>query len=259
MARKIVVTSGKGGVGKTTVTACLGCRLASMGLKVALLDLDIGLNNLDVILNIENRVIFDIVDVIEGRCRVKQALIQDSDIPSLYVMPSCHSERRSVTAQSIKLIVNRMNELFDYILIDCPAGVDIGFHRSVVCADEAIVVTTPHLSSMRDSSKVVSILGSYRLNEIYSVINRVRGDLTLDGDMADPEDIFRMLDVKPLGIVPEDDSVSFSELKSIKGSAGSAYSILADNLHNGKNIMFDYCSRYKGFFGKLRRNLKRNA
>ena len=140
MARKIVVTSGKGGVGKTTFTACLGIRLAEMGLRVALIDLDLGLNNLDVILDVENRVVFDLIDVIEGRCRIKQALIQDADVPFLYVMPGCHSEKRSVTAQSIKVVVNRMNELFDYILIDCPAGIDMGFHRSVVCADEALDV-----------------------------------------------------------------------------------------------------------------------
>ncbi|MEG1710584.1 MAG: septum site-determining protein MinD [Clostridia bacterium] len=259
MARKIVITSGKGGVGKTTLTACLGYRLAAMGLRVALIDLDLGLNNLDVALNVENKVVFDLVDVIEGRCRVKQALIQDSETPSLYIMPSCHSEKRSVTAQSIKLVVNRMNDLFDYILIDCPAGVDIGFHRAVVCADEAIVVTTPHLSSIRDSTKVVAILNSYRLNEIYSVVNRMRGDLVIEGDMADAKEIFETLKLKPLGIVPEDDGITLAELKELDGSASLAYDILADNLHNGKENMYDCCARYKGVFGKIRRNLRRNA
>ena len=259
MARKIVVTSGKGGVGKTTFTACLGIRLAEMGLRVALIDLDLGLNNLDVILDVENRVVFDLIDVIEGRCRIKQALIQDADVPFLYVMPGCHSEKRSVTAQSIKVVVNRMNELFDYILIDCPAGIDMGFHRSVVCADEAIVVTTPHVSSIRDSEKVVGILGSHRLSEIYSVINKVRGDLILDGDMADTKEIFDRLATRPLGVIPDDDSVTFRELKELKGAADSAIKMIAQNLHNGAELMFDCSVKYKGFLGKLRRSLKRNA
>lgn len=259
MARRIVITSGKGGVGKTTFTACLGSRLAQMGLRVALIDLDLGLNNLDVILGVENRVVFDLIDVIEGRCRVKQALIQDIDIPFLYIMPSCHSDKRSVTAQSIKVVVNRMNELFDYILIDCPAGIDIGFHRAVVCADEAVIVTTPHISSIRDSEKVVDILGSYRLSEIYSVVNRVRGDLILDGDMADASEIFARLETKPLGVIPDDDAVTFKELRELKTPAASAVSMIAQNLHNGTELMFDYQTKYKGFFGRLRRSIKRNA
>ena len=135
----------------------------------------------------------------------------------------------------------------------------MGFHRSVVCADEAIVVTTPHVSSIRDSEKVVGILGSYRLSEIYSVINKVRGDLILDGDMADTKEIFDRLATRPLGVIPDDDSVTFRELKELKGAADSAIKMIAQNLHNGAELMFDCSVKYKGFLGKLRRSLKRNA
>lgn len=259
MARKIVITGGKGGVGKTTLTACLGYKLAQMGLRVALVDLDIGLNNLDVAMNVENRIIYDLIDVIEGRCRIRQALVEDPEINTLFVMPSCHTEKRTVTAQSIKLVINRMNELFDYILIDCPAGVDIGFHRSVVCADEAVIVTTPHISSIKDSMKVVNILKSYRLGEVWSVVNRMRGDLVADGEMVNSAEIFATLGIRPLGVIPEDDGVNLSELSALKGSADLAYNILADNLHNGKNTMFDCTAKYSGFLGRIRRNLRRNA
>lgn len=259
MARKIVITGGKGGVGKTTLTACLGYKLAEAGFKTALVDLDIGLNNLDIAMDIENRIIYDLIDVIEGRCRIRQALVEDPGLNTLFIMPSCHTEKRTVTAQSIKLVVNRMNELFDYILIDCPAGVDIGFHRSVVCADEAIVVTTPHLSSIKDSMKVVNILKSYHLTEVWSVINRVRGDLVAEGETLGADEIFSNLGIRPLGVIPEDDGINLSRLSELKGSAEAAYDILADNLMNNKNKIFDCTARYSGILGKIRRNLKRNA
>ena len=182
MARKIVITSGKGGVGKTTICANLGARLASLGFRVCLMDVDIGLNNLDVVMGIEKKVMFDIIDVIEGRCRAKQALVQDHRIQSLYVMPSAHSYSASnVTGDKIKEVIDALDPSFDYILIDCPAGVEAGFHRAVYSANEAIVVVTPHISSVRDADKVLSILAGYDLVHKSIIINRIRGDLVLSG------------------------------------------------------------------------------
>lgn len=262
MARRIVVTSGKGGVGKTTFTANLGARLANRGLRVCLMDLDLGLNNLDVIMGVENKVMFDIVDVAEGRCRLKQALVQDTFCNSLYLLPSCKSASKgTVSGQSVKLITERMNGIFDYILLDCPAGIGAGFHRAVSAADEAIVVLTPTLTSVRDAKKAVTLLESYDLISIQAVVNRLRGDLVTDGEMMDAFEIFSMLDVRPLGIIPDDDLLAF-RLPSEGGKdmpSDTAFEMIATNLHEGKDDMYDCVSKYTGFFGNIRRKIKRRA
>lgn len=263
MARKIVITSGKGGVGKTTVTANLGARISAMGARVVLADLDLGLNNLDVVMGIENKVVYDIIDCIEGRCRIKQALIQpDRNYPSLYVLPSCHGyDRSSVTGQNIKIIIDKLSVVFDYILIDCPAGIENGFHRAVSVADEAIIVTTPHISSIRDAEKVIGILKSYELSAMNTLINRVRGDLVLSGDMLDVKTIFESLELPAAGIIPDDDSITVKSLYGgvldISTGAADAFQILANNIVNGKHHIYDYKSLYSGFFGKIRRAIKR--
>jgi septum site-determining protein MinD len=262
MARKIVITSGKGGVGKTTITANLGAKLAALGLRVVLVDLDLGLNNLDVVMGIENKVVFDIIDCIQNRCRIKQALINDRHNPSLYVLPSCHSYDKScVSGQNIKIIIDKLAGVFDYILLDCPAGIEVGFHRAVSVADEAIVVTTPHISSIRDADKVISILQNYEIDILNLVVNRVRGDLVLSGDMMDVEEIFAALKINPIGIVPDDDCVSLTcavgGIIDVPCGANTAFATLADNLHNGKNLIYDYKGFYTGFLGRIRRGLKR--
>ena len=238
MARRIVVTSGKGGVGKTTFTANLGARLAARGLRVCLLDLDLGLNNLDVIMGLENKVMFDIVDVVEGRCRLKQALVQDAFCNSLYLLPSCKNiSKGMISGQNVKLITDRMSRIFDYILIDCPAGIGTGFHRAVSAADEAIVVLT-----------------------VRTVVNRLRGDLVTSGEMMDAFEIFAMLDAEPLGIIPDDDFLSFRLPSDGRGTlSDTAFEIIATNLHEGKDDMYDCVSRYTGFFGNIRRKIKRRA
>lgn len=262
MARKIVITSGKGGVGKTTICANLGARLASLGFRVCLIDVDIGLNNLDVVMGIEKRVMFDLVDAIEGRCRAKQALVQDHRIPSLYIMPSAHSYNHTtiITGEKIKEIIENLDPNFDYILIDCPAGVENGFHRAVFCANEAIIVVTPHISSIRDADKVLSILSGYDLIHKSLVVNRIRGDLVLNGEMLEVEEIVRILKVKLLGVIPEDDDISalstYGGLASGNG-AGRAFTLLCENLHEGTKKIYDYTMRYRGFFGNFRRNIKR--
>ncbi len=259
MARKIVVTSGKGGVGKTTITANLGYALAKKGLRVAMMDLDLGLNNLDVAFGVENKVVFDVVDVIEGRCRLKQAFLQNADHPSLYILPSCHSSSQScITAQNVRLLTQKMNDMFDYIFIDSPAGIDNGFHRAASCADEAIVVCTPHVSSIRDADKVLHLLKSYDLLSVKIVVNRLRGDLVQKGEMIDAFQIFSLLNAKPLGIVPDWDPIAtYAVGEGSDVTADSVFRILAQNLHDGTSFMYDCSAPYKGFWGKIKRRLLR--
>jgi len=263
MARKIVVTSGKGGVGKTIICANLGLCLAKKGLRVMLLDVDIGLNNLDVIAGIENKVVFDIVDIIEGKCRPRQALIQHPSYPSLYILPSAHSYNvGKVDGDSLRAVVNHLSPNFDYILIDCPAGIELGFHRAVFCANEAIIVTTPHISAVRDANKVASILNSYYLSGINLVVNRVRGDLVLTNNMIKAQDIATSLSLPLLGVIPESDEISasasvYGDAIAIDGETERAFNILRDNLHNGIQYQFDCTQKYKGFLGKIKSNLKR--
>ena len=253
MARKIVVTGGKGGVGKTTVCANLGIALAHKSKRVLLMDLDIGLNNLDVTMHVEDKVVFDLVDVIENRCRPSQAFIQDSAEPTLYVMPSCHLAKRQINADQIKRVVSRLEDNFDYIFIDCPAGIDSGFRRAVACADEAILVVTPHLSSVRDADKAIAeLIGN---TPVSVVINRVRGDLVASGEMLSPFEVFSLLGQTALGVLPENDYVNCN----VRGSRVAAFDLLASNLETGKCELYDCVTPYKGVFGRLRRKLKRNA
>ncbi len=258
MARKIVITSGKGGVGKTTITANLGRALAGFGARVALVDVDFGLNNLDVVMGIENKTVYDMRDLLEGRCRIKQALVQCDDKKNLFVLPSGNMINGKVSGQSIKLILDNMSVLFDYVLIDCPAGIDVGFHRAVSVADEALLVVTPNLTSLRDADKVVSILKSYKLNKTSLVINRARGDLMLDEKMLMPQDIKEILKTELLGILPEEDAVFLSVGNSLAKRSESlkAYKILANNLHKGNKKLYDVLKKYNGFFGSIRRSLK---
>lgn len=263
MARKIVMTSGKGGVGKTTVCANLGINLAKLGFRVALFDVDIGLNNLDVVMGIENQIVFDITDVVMGRCRAKQALVQVPNISSLYVMPSSHAYHKSnVLGEHIKNVVEQLDSSFDYILIDCPAGVEAGFHRAVFCANEALIVVTPHLSSIRDADKVLGLLGEYDLNNKGLVINRMRGDLLMNGDLMTIESIIRALNLPLLGVIPEDDAIGSS--CSVGGRVQSnesarAFTLLSENIHNGSKKIFDCTYKYRGLMGYFKRNIKKHV
>ena len=258
MARKIVVTSGKGGVGKTTLTANLGIALARTGARVVLADIDFWLNNLDVVMGVENKVVYDISDVLDGRCRVRQALVQDVSRKNLYVLPSNSLKASSnVTGQNVKLIMEKLNASFDFILLDCPAGIDVGFHRAVSVADEAIVVTTPALSSLRDADKVVSILASYRLEKV----GRARGDLELSGESLSARDVEAILKTPLIGVLPEEDAVFLSTGYGIpvKSASGQAYKLLAQNVMKGTKKLYDVTRKYSGFFGSIRRSLKRSV
>ena len=257
MAKKIVITSGKGGVGKTTVTANLGFQLARKGKRVLLVDCDFGLNNLDVVVSIEDRIVFDIIDVLENKCRIKQAIVESPLNPNLFIIPCTHSSIKSaVSSQSLKLSLESLEDGFDYILLDCPAGIDAGFHRAVSIANEALIVTTPLITSIRDADKVTSILRSYKLPTC-AVINRMRGDLVLNGQMYSNEDISNILKVDIMGVIPDDDSVLNGVVELSYTAPYKAFSLLAQALIKGKGKIYDYLSKYTGFLGSIRKELKK--
>lgn len=262
MARRIVITSGKGGVGKTTVCANLGYALAKSGLKVLLFDADIGLNNLDVIMGVENKIVYDLMDVVNGKCRPRQALVQDFFIQNLYVLPSNHTYcNLDANGEWLKIIIDELDSYFDYILIDCPAGIENGFFRAVSCSKEAIVVTTPHLSAIRDADKVVNILQSFDIHIVGVIANRLRGDLILSNEMLGVNQISKYLKLDCLGAIPEDDCVGYQTMSGggLMRSAESylAFNYVVNKLHNGQNCIFDCTKKYKGVLGGLKRNLRK--
>lgn len=255
MARKIVFTSGKGGVGKTTIAARLGGYLAQKGERVILCDCDFGLNNADIATGVENLVVYDLVDILEGKCRAKQALVRHPEIPNLHILSSSKfSPERYISPQALKVVLDSLAAQFDYILLDCPAGVEEGFHRAVACADEAVVVVTPSVSSLRDASKVLALLKSYSLSSISVVINKVRGDLLCVGECLTPQDIAGLLKTNILGVLPEEYSLFHGSLTSTH----TAVKILGNNMRFGKNKLYDPTNKYKGLLGAVRRNLRRN-
>lgn len=255
MARKIVITSGKGGVGKTTVAVNLAAQLSKKGQRVVLCDGDFGLNNVDVAAGVESLVSYDIIDAIEGRCRAKQALVKHPRYGNLYLLTSSHSSpERYVSPQAVKVVLDALAPNFDFILIDCPAGIDDGFHRAVATADEAIVVTTPHISALRDADKIITMLKSYRLTELSVAVNMLRGDLLLSGDCLSPKEIAELLKTPLLGVLPEEYRIYGGDLTDIH----SAFKILANNLLTGKRRLYDTTKKYSGLLGNIRRVLKRS-
>ena len=255
MARKIVVTSGKGGVGKTTVAASVSAQLAQKGARVLLCDADFGLNNVDVVTGVEGLVVYDVVDVIEGRCRAKQALVRHPDFPNLYVLTSSHAvPERYVSAQTFRLVIESLAPQFDFVFIDCPAGVDDGFHRAAACADEAMVVTTPHVSAIRDADKVITLLKSYEYKDVSLVVNKVRGDLLIGGESLYPQEIAQILKTPLIGILPEEYGIYGGGLAQIHTSV----KMLANNVLTGKRKLYDATKKYAGFIGGIRRLLKRS-
>ncbi|WLV23682.1 septum site-determining protein MinD [Aciduricibacillus chroicocephali] len=208
MGEAIVITSGKGGVGKTTTTANLGTSLALMEKKVCLIDTDIGLRNLDVVMGLENRIIYDIVDVIEERCKLQQALIRDKRFEHLALLPAAQtSDKTSVTSEGMEKIVAELKMDYDYILIDCPAGIEQGFQNAIAAADRAIVVTTPEKSSVRDADRVIGLLEQREMDRPNLIINRIRSHMIQKGDMLDIDDILQILAIDLIGIVIDDDDV----------------------------------------------------
>lgn len=257
MARKIVVTSGKGGVGKTTVAACLGMRLAAMGERVVLADIDFGLNNIDVVCGVEEGILYDVSDVIAGRCRPAQALVRCPDHPNLFVLASNHAPiDQYVSPQAVRLVLDGLAPRYDYVLIDSPAGIGSGFHRAAASAEEALVVTTPHVSALRDADKVISVLKSYKMKSVRLVVNMVRGDMLAEGEILSPTEIADALKVPLVGVIPQDDGIFLGEKSRVGGYR--ALKIFAGNVRNGTQKLYDPSCRYGGFWGSIRRSLKKS-
>lgn len=209
MAKTIVITSGKGGVGKTTSVANIGTALALQGKKVCLVDMDIGLRNLDVVLGLENRIIYDVIDVIEGRAKVHQALIKDKRFDDLlFLLPAAqHADKNSVAPEDVIKIIDELDEFYDYILVDSPAGIERGFENSIAAADAAIIITTPEISAIRDADRIVGILENRDIEEPKLVINRIRREMMDSGDVMDVDEITHHLSLELLGIIYDDDEV----------------------------------------------------
>lgn len=266
MSKVYVVTSGKGGVGKTTATANLGAGMASIGKRVALVDADIGLRNLDLMLGLENRVVFDLVDVLDKKCRgYKQALIRDKRFESLFLLPAAQSKNKdAIKAEQMKELMDELRKEFDYVFIDCPAGIEGGFHNAVIGADEAIIVTNPEISAVRDADRVIGILEAGDKNNISLIVNRVRGDLVKKGQMLSIDDIKGILSVNIIGIVPEDHKILFHSNKGEPvildrfSPAGEAYRKIVRRLNNpeedGEQVIKNKNGGLRGLLLKLMRN-----
>lgn len=208
MGEAIVVTSGKGGVGKTTTSANIGTALALLGKKVCLVDTDIGLRNLDVVMGLENRIIYDLLDVAEGRCRLNQALVKDKRFDELYMLPAAQTkDKNSITPEQVRDIILELKKEYEYIIIDCPAGIEQGFQNAIAGADEAIVVTTPEHAAVRDADRVIGLLERSHIKSPKLVINRIRTNMMKSGDMLDIDGILQVLNIDLIGIVPDDEHV----------------------------------------------------
>ena len=208
MSEVIVVTSGKGGVGKTTTVANIGTGLAQLDKKVVLVDTDIGLRNLDVVLGLENRIVYNLVDVIEGNCRMKQALIRDKRYQNLFLLPSAQTrDKSSVSPEQMKKLCEELKPDFDFIILDCPAGIEQGFKNAIAGADSAIVVTTPEVSAIRDADRIIGLLQANEMPKIQLIINRLRMDMVKRGEMMSVEDVTEILAVDLLGAIPDDEAV----------------------------------------------------
>ena len=201
MGEVIVITSGKGGVGKTTTTANIGAGLSLLDKKVVIIDTDLGLRNLDVVNGMENLIVYNLVDVIKGSCRLKQALIRDRRYENLYLLPSAQTKDKSaVSPEQMKKLTNELKEEFDYVLLDCPAGIEQGFQNAIAGADRALVVTTPEVSAIRDAERIIGLLEDNKIRTNHLIINRIRMDMVKRGDMMSIDDVTDILSI-PLNLM----------------------------------------------------------
>ncbi len=257
MSEVIVVTSGKGGVGKTTTTANVGTGLAKLNKKVVLIDTDIGLRNLDVVMGLENRIVYNLVDVIEGNCRYKQALIKDKRYPNLYLLPSAQTrDKTSVSPEQMKALTDELREEFDYIILDCPAGIEQGFKNAIAGADRALVVTTPEVSAIRDADRIIGLLEANDLKRSDLIVNRIRMDMVKKGDMMSIDDVVDILSINLIGAVPDDENIviSTNNGEPLVGNdtlAGQAYMNICKRVM-GDDIPLLDLSEKSGFWNKLK-------
>ncbi|MBE5812399.1 MAG: septum site-determining protein MinD [Clostridiales bacterium] len=261
MGEVIVITSGKGGVGKTTSTANIGTGLALSGKKVALLDTDIGLRNLDVVMGLENRIVYDLVDVVEGNCKLKQALIKDKRYDGLFLLPAAQTkDKNAVKPAQMRKLCEDLKKEFDYILIDCPAGIEQGFKNAIAGADKAVVVTTPEVSAVRDADRIIGLLEANEIREPKLLLNRIREDMVKKKEMLGTDDVLEILAIDLIGVVPDDQSIIVSTNKGEpavtdnKSAAGQAYKDIVRRIM-GEEVPFE---KKEGFFTKIKKILKKS-
>lgn len=261
MGEVIVVTSGKGGVGKTTTTANIGTGLAIEGKKVVVVDADIGLRNLDVVMGLENRIVYDIVDVVDGVCRLRQALIKDKRYDGLFLLPAAQTkDKNSVSPKQMQDLATELKEMFDYVIIDCPAGIEQGFKNAIAGADKAIVVTTPEISAVRDADRIIGLLEAAELRNPQLIINRIRIDMVRRGDMMNIDDMIDILAIDLLGVVPDDEFIVISTnrgepaVTDEKSLAGKAYRNITKRIM-GESIPFLQLDGDQGLVSRLKKLL----
>ena len=256
MGEVIVITSGKGGVGKTTTTANIGVGLASLNKKVVVIDTDLGLRNLDVVMGLENRIVYNLVDVIEGNCRMKQALIKDKRYENLYLLPSAQTKDKSaVSPGQVKKLTEELCEEFDYVLLDCPAGIEQGFKNAIAGATKAIVVTTPEVSAIRDADRIIGLLEKHNIKKIELIINRIRIDMVKRGDMMSVEDVTELLAVPLLGAIPDDEMIVVATNQGepvigMSSLSADAYLNVCKRL-TGEEVPFLNLDTNTGFWSKI--------
>lgn len=263
MAGKVVtVTSGKGGVGKTTTTANIGAALAYEGQKVVCIDADIGLRNLDVVLGLENRIVYDLVDIIEGRCRLRQAMIRDKRLPELYLIPAAQTrDKNSVTPSDMVRLCEELRGEFDYILVDSPAGIERGFKNAIAAADTVVVVTNPEVAAVRDADRIIGMVEAEEKGPARLVINRIKPDMVRRGDMLSSEDVLELLAIELIGLVPDDESVVMSTNRGTpvvlenKSRAGMAFRNIARRLM-GEQVPFMEMQTNGSLLGRLARFIR---
>lgn len=258
MSECIVVTSGKGGVGKTTTTANIGTGLAKLGHKVVLVDADIGLRNLDVVLGLENRIVYNLIDVIEENCRLKQALIKDKKYPELFLLPAAQTrDKDAVTPEQMVKLCEELREEFDFVIIDCPAGIEQGFKNAIAGADRALVVTTPEVSAIRDADRIIGLLEASDLRDHRLIVNRIRTDMVKRGDMMSVEDVVDILAIDLIGAIPDDENIVISTnngspiVADETITSGKAYMNICRRLA-GEEVEYLNLTANEGFFNKLR-------
>lgn len=263
MGEVIVITSGKGGVGKTTTTANIGAGLSRLEKKVIVIDTDLGLRNLDVVMGLENQIVYNLVDVVEGTCRLKQALIRDRRYENLCLLPSAQTKDKSaVSPGQMKKLTSELKEEFDYILLDCPAGIEQGFQNAIAGAGRAIIVTTPEVSAIRDADRIVGLLESSRLRDISLIINRIRMDMVKKGDMMSVDDVTEILSVPLLGAIPDDEQVVIGTNQGepvigLDSGAGRAYRNICRRI-TGEDVPFMDLNNSRSIFARLTSAFRRN-
>lgn len=263
MSEVIVVTSGKGGVGKTTTSANVGTGLAKLNKKVVLIDTDIGLRNLDVVMGLENRIVYNLVDVIEGNCKAKQALIKDKKYPNLFLLPSAQTrDKTAVSPEQMKTLTEELKADFDYIILDCPAGIEQGFKNAVAGADRAIIVTTPEVSAIRDADRIIGLLEAGEMKRSDLLVNRIRMDMVSRGDMMSIEDVVDILSINLIGAVPDDENVVVSTnqgepLVGDESLAGQAYMNICRRII-GEEVPFLDLNAKNNIWHKLSNIFKKN-